>query len=170
MINLRNRGKRPGRTLSLNQLWRNSGDPVTITQIKRILNRGTFTFICTGNTKKQILHSRRHQNRSPLRSQSCWSAESRRPGCRRGRSQRRFQRSPPCHGQCLGFCWREVKKESMSLGSPERRRPPHRPSADTPPSLPGHRCCCRGEGSLRRGEGEPQKSYEWTATDHWLLR
>lgn len=145
--------------------WRSNNN----THVKRT-HQKMFTLRFTGNTKKQIHHSRTHQNRSPLRSQSCWSAENRCPGCRRGRSPRRYQRSPPCRGRSLGFCWREVRKESMSLGSPGRRRPPHRPSADTPPSLLGHHCCCRGEDSLRCGEGEPQKNYEWAAMDYWLLR
>lgn len=129
-----------------------------------------FIIIFTGKAKKQIPHSRTHRNRSPLQSQSCWSAESRRPGCRRGRRLQRSQRSPPCPGWSLGFCWQEVKWESMSLGSPEQRTPLRHPSADTPPSLLGHRCCCHGEDNPRLGEGEPQKNSVFAAMDHWLFQ
>lgn len=126
--------------------------------------------IFTGKAKKQILHSRTHRNQSPLQSQSCWSVESRRPGCRCGRSLQCSQRSPLFPGWSLGFCWQEVKWESMSLGSPEQRRLPHHPSADTPPSLLGHRCCCHGEDNLRRGEGEPPRNSEFAAMNHWLFQ
>lgn len=134
-----------------------------------ILQRGVFV-IFAGKAKKRILHSRTHRNRSPLQSQSCWSAESRRPGCRCGRSPQRSHRSPPCPGWSPGFCWPEVKWESTSWGSPERRRPPRHPSADTPPSLLGHRCCCHGEDNPRHGEVEPQKNSECAAMDHWLFQ
>lgn len=121
------------------------------------------------NTKKQSLHSRMHQSRSLLQSRSCWSVGSRRLGCRHGRNLLQKARRSRLHrGPSLGLCWREERRGSRSWGSPEQRRPLPLPSAGTPPSLPGHRCCCRGEDNPTHDEAGPQEHHAENAGGHSL--